>query len=196
MNVITTSLMIFRIGSTVLFASQYFTSKLASLPRIILESAVLQLVAEVLLLALLAARSDGMYIVLDSITSILVSCSVVLQINRTNTYVTIQGITFNALTIRIKLLSLKEESPDTFSLSIASSTCPPTTGSRRLHHIRSLSQVRRPWERYVNLIIVDNPYLTHVGRGTASQPKCHPYKPFELLTDSEELDGHCHTTLT
>ncbi|KAJ8087772.1 hypothetical protein PM082_006609 [Marasmius tenuissimus] len=68
MNLPTTSLMVYRIWSTVLSTSRYFISNLAPLPRIVIESAMLQLVAEVMALTLFMAGSKGFLIAMEAIT--------------------------------------------------------------------------------------------------------------------------------
>ncbi|KAF8829824.1 hypothetical protein HHX47_DHR2000210 [Lentinula edodes] len=89
LNVITTSLMSYRIWCTHRQTSLYTSgnSQLISVMRILVESAALQLVVEIILLALYSSDVNAQYIVLESIASIV-------------------GITFNALTIRIKLHSI------------------------------------------------------------------------------------------
>ncbi|KAK1217744.1 hypothetical protein PQX77_019586 [Marasmius sp. AFHP31] len=112
MNLTTTSLMVYRIWSTVLSTSRYFTSKLAPLPKIVIESAMLQLVAEVTALTLFVAGSRGFLIAMEAITPVI-------------------GITFNALTIRIKLLTSRKEIRGSRSLSFAlASGSSPTVGPR------------------------------------------------------------------
>ncbi|KAJ3920377.1 hypothetical protein F5877DRAFT_38188 [Lentinula edodes] len=80
LNVITTSLMSYRIWCTHRQTSLYTSgnSQLISVMRILVESAALQLVVEIILLALYSSDVNAQYI----------------------------GITFNALTIRIKLHSI------------------------------------------------------------------------------------------
>ncbi|KAJ8087771.1 hypothetical protein PM082_006608 [Marasmius tenuissimus] len=125
LNLTTTSLIVFRIRSTVHSTSRYFvTSKLAPLPRIFIESAMLQLVAEALALALYTAGSDGFLVVTEAIIPII-------------------GITFNALTIRIKLLSFGKENSGSYPLYVASLARPTAEGSRRSRQFQvdiSLSQ--------------------------------------------------------
>ncbi|KAJ3999407.1 hypothetical protein F5050DRAFT_1805050 [Lentinula boryana] len=91
LNIITTSLMSYRIWYThsqaTLYASGNDDSQLMSVMRTLVESAALQLVVEIVLLALYSSDINAQYIVLESIAPIV-------------------GITFNALTIRIKLRSM------------------------------------------------------------------------------------------
>lgn len=115
LNVITTSLMSYRIWSTHRKSAAYNTSqsKLLYVVRILVESAALQLIVEVVLLALYASDINAQYILLESVTPIV-------------------GITFNAITIRLKLHSMSESS------SMKSSHAHPvqTIGSmpmRRIH---------------------------------------------------------------
>ncbi|KAJ3801878.1 hypothetical protein GGU11DRAFT_767582 [Lentinula aff. detonsa] len=91
LNIITTSLMSYRIWYThsqaTLYASGNDDSQVMSVMRMLVESAALQLVVEIVLLALYSSDINAQYIVLESIAPIV-------------------GITFNALTIRIKLRSM------------------------------------------------------------------------------------------
>ncbi|KAJ3746162.1 hypothetical protein DFH05DRAFT_1458505 [Lentinula detonsa] len=91
LNIITTSLMSYRIWYThsqaTLYASDNGDSQVMSVMRMLVESAALQLVVEIVLLALYSSDINAQYIVLESIAPIV-------------------GITFNALTIRIKLRSM------------------------------------------------------------------------------------------
>ena len=74
LNTSTTVLIAFRIWSTMRSSSRYFTSKLGPVVRIVVESAMLQLIAEVLLVVVYAAGSNGYTIVLDAVVPIIVSC--------------------------------------------------------------------------------------------------------------------------
>ncbi|KAJ4466754.1 hypothetical protein J3R30DRAFT_3583420 [Lentinula aciculospora] len=89
LNIITTSLMSYRIWNTHRQSSSYASgqSRLIPILRILVESAALQLVVEIVLLALYSRDINAQYIVLESVASIV-------------------GITFNAITIRIKLHSI------------------------------------------------------------------------------------------
>ncbi|KAK1225616.1 hypothetical protein PQX77_011443, partial [Marasmius sp. AFHP31] len=110
-NLATTSLMVFRIWRTHRTSSKYlmFPSRLAPILKILIESAMLQLVAELLLFIFVAVGSDARYILLDAITPII-------------------GITFNAITIRVKLHSFKE------GANFAGGS-PPTIGSLPMRRI-------------------------------------------------------------
>ncbi|KAJ4490604.1 hypothetical protein J3R30DRAFT_111998 [Lentinula aciculospora] len=95
LNIITTSLMSYRIWYTHRQSSLYSrgNSQLMSVMRILVESATLQLLIEILLLALYSSDINAQYIVIESIASVV-------------------GITFNALTIRIKLQSMSARGSD------------------------------------------------------------------------------------
>jgi hypothetical protein len=85
LNIITTSLMSYRIWYTHRQSAAYNTgnSKLLSVVKILVESAALQLIIEIVLLALYSSGINAQYILLESVASVV-------------------GITFNAITIRIK----------------------------------------------------------------------------------------------
>ncbi|KAJ3775200.1 hypothetical protein FB446DRAFT_638356 [Lentinula raphanica] len=89
-NIVTTSLTSYRIWNTHRQSAMYTglegDHRLKSVLRILVESAALQLVVQIFLLALYTSGINAQYIILESIASI--------------------GITFNALTIRIKLESM------------------------------------------------------------------------------------------
>ncbi|KAG6831336.1 hypothetical protein H0H92_011251 [Tricholoma furcatifolium] len=93
LNITTTSLMAYRIYGTHRQSSSYNVGKSKLLPilAILIESAALQLVVEVVLLALYCSSINAQYIVLESVTSIV-------------------GITFNAITLRIKLHVMSQSS--------------------------------------------------------------------------------------
>ncbi|KAJ8502822.1 hypothetical protein ONZ45_g11409 [Pleurotus djamor] len=98
-NVMTTSLIAYRIWSTSSKSAKYKTENvLLPILRILVESAAMQLVVEVLLLALYARKSDAQYILLEIITPVV-------------------GITFNAITLRIRLRTLSSSSSNAFPLS-------------------------------------------------------------------------------
>ena len=73
LNASTSLLIAFRIWSTICSSSQCFTSELAPVARIVIESAIFQLIAEVLLLVVYFARSNGHTIILDAVVPIIVS---------------------------------------------------------------------------------------------------------------------------
>ncbi|KAJ3823652.1 hypothetical protein F5880DRAFT_1612704 [Lentinula raphanica] len=90
-NIVTTSLTSYRIWNTHRQSAMYTgvegDHRLKSVLRILVESAALQLVVQIFLLALYTSGINAQYIILESIASIV-------------------GITFNALIIRIKLESM------------------------------------------------------------------------------------------
>ncbi|KAL4255970.1 hypothetical protein AB1N83_011465 [Pleurotus pulmonarius] len=94
-NVMTTALMAFRIWRTSAKSAQYKTEN-ALLPvvRILIESAALQLVVEIVLLVLYARDVNAQYILLELVTPTV-------------------GITFNAITIRIKLRAMSKSANST-----------------------------------------------------------------------------------
>ncbi|EKM51486.1 uncharacterized protein PHACADRAFT_261647 [Phanerochaete carnosa HHB-10118-sp] len=87
-SVLTTGLMAYRIWSTERFSAKYRLDNRSLLPylRILIESAALQLIAELIVLALYASGRNAQYILLEALTPVV-------------------GITFNAITIRIALRS-------------------------------------------------------------------------------------------
>ncbi|KAJ3842651.1 hypothetical protein F5878DRAFT_374850 [Lentinula raphanica] len=89
LNIITTSLMSYRIWTTHRQSSSYASSQSHLMPilRILVESAALQLVVEIVLLALYSQDINAQYILLESVASIV-------------------GITFNIITLRIKFHSI------------------------------------------------------------------------------------------
>ncbi|RDB24654.1 hypothetical protein Hypma_008225 [Hypsizygus marmoreus] len=86
LNIITTGLIAYRIWITHVKSSAYTagTGRLLPILRIFVESAALQLIVETVLLALYCSDINAQYILLECVASIV-------------------GITFNAITIRIKL---------------------------------------------------------------------------------------------
>lgn len=119
LNIITTGLMSYRIWTTHKRSAAYSTgqSRLIPVLRILVESAALQLIVEIVLLALYCQDINAQYILLESVASIV-------------------GITFNAITIRIKLHSMKGESSSHQHSSAAASHPTQTIGSvpmRRIH---------------------------------------------------------------
>ncbi|KAF7421078.1 hypothetical protein PC9H_011598 [Pleurotus ostreatus] len=98
-NVVTTSLMAFRIWHTSARSAQYKTgSYLLPVARILIESAALQLVVEILLLALYSRTVNGQYFFRVAGADDAYSGASLL-----GCLVMPWGITFNAITIRIKL---------------------------------------------------------------------------------------------
>lgn len=68
-NIITTSLMAFRIWRTSTKSAQYKTENaLLPIARILIESAALQLIVEILLLALYSQTVNAQYILLELVT--------------------------------------------------------------------------------------------------------------------------------
>ncbi|KAF7419689.1 hypothetical protein PC9H_002281 [Pleurotus ostreatus] len=94
-NVITTTLMAFRIWRTSAQSAQYRTEN-ALLPvvRILIESAALQLIVEGVLLALYSRNANAQYVLMELVTPTV-------------------GITFNAITIRIKLRAIQKSASST-----------------------------------------------------------------------------------
>ncbi|KAJ7129174.1 hypothetical protein C8R44DRAFT_699820 [Mycena epipterygia] len=95
-NIITTSLMAWRIASTDRRASSYRVGQgnLEPILRILVESAALYLRVELILLVLYTCNNNAQFIALEAITPII-------------------GITFNAIMIRITLRSQSSPSPST-----------------------------------------------------------------------------------
>ncbi|KAJ4466768.1 hypothetical protein J3R30DRAFT_2214541 [Lentinula aciculospora] len=114
LNIITTSLMSYRIWNTYRQSSPYAKgdSPLIPIIRILVESAALQLVVEIVLLALYCSDINAQYILLESVASIV-------------------GITFNAITIRIKFQSIRAG-----SRNISSNGAMHTVGSMPMRHIQ------------------------------------------------------------
>ncbi|KAL0574163.1 hypothetical protein V5O48_007791 [Marasmius crinis-equi] len=114
LNILTTFLMAWRIWTTHATSSKYLMtpSRLAPILKILLESAILQSIAEILLLVFYVRRMNAMFILLDAITPLI-------------------AITFNTLTIRIKLHHFKEEHE-----SNGGGFNPPTIGSLPMHRLR------------------------------------------------------------
>ncbi|KAJ3891020.1 hypothetical protein GG344DRAFT_48182 [Lentinula edodes] len=100
LNIITTSLMSYRIWRTHQQSSTYVSSSSQLMPimRILVESAALQLFVETVLLALYSNDINAQYILLES------------------------AITFNAITIRIKLQSISMGGGSKFSSNGATQT--------------------------------------------------------------------------
>ncbi|KAJ3851455.1 hypothetical protein EV368DRAFT_43108 [Lentinula lateritia] len=117
LNIITTSLMGYRIWSTHRQSSRFATghnnSRLLPILRILVESAALQLIIEIVLLALYCSDINAQYILLESVASIV-------------------GITFNAITIRIKFQSIRSAA----SRNISSNGAMHTVGSMPMRHIQ------------------------------------------------------------
>ncbi|KAJ6536776.1 hypothetical protein DFH09DRAFT_1178709 [Mycena vulgaris] len=116
-NIITTALMAWRIAVAEQQASSYRIGKgnLTPILRILIESAALYLVAELILLVLYASNSNLQFIALEAITPIV-------------------GITFNAITIRITLRSQSSSSASGSGDQVADSRH-PTIGHIPLRHI-------------------------------------------------------------
>ncbi|KAH9481029.1 hypothetical protein JR316_0005548 [Psilocybe cubensis] len=92
LNIITTGLMAWRIYSTHMKSANYNVGRgrLISILRILIESAALQLIVEIVLLALYCSDINAQYILLESVTSVV-------------------AITFNTITLRIKLDTYAED---------------------------------------------------------------------------------------
>ncbi|KAJ7118540.1 hypothetical protein C8R43DRAFT_1137279 [Mycena crocata] len=115
-NVITTSLMAWRIASAEKQASPYRLGRSNLMPilRILVESAALYLIVEVILLVVYTCNSNAQFIVLEAITPVV-------------------GITFNAITIRITLRS--SSNLDSARGQLNTDTHHPTIGSIPLRPI-------------------------------------------------------------
>ncbi|KAF8830880.1 hypothetical protein HHX47_DHR1000273 [Lentinula edodes] len=126
LNIITTSLMGYRIWSTHRTSARFAShrnhnnssggnnnSRLLPILRILVESAALQLIVEIVLLALYCEDINAQYILLESVASIV-------------------GITFNAITIRIKFQSIRSAA----SRNISSNGAMHTVGSMPMRHIQ------------------------------------------------------------
>ncbi|KAH0586590.1 hypothetical protein J132_03934 [Termitomyces sp. J132] len=109
LNIITTTLMACRIWMAHKRSIAYSQGKSHLLPvlRILIESAALQLIVETILLALYCSNINAQYILLESIASIV-------------------GITFNAITIRIRLRTMADSSNQ------------PSSGS---HHVQTIGSM-------------------------------------------------------
>lgn len=91
-NIMTTGLMSYRIWLSHRSSAAYVTGKgLLPVARILIESAALQLIAEIILLALYSRDINAQYILLECVTPIV-------------------GITFNVITMRIRLHTLEKHS--------------------------------------------------------------------------------------
>ncbi|KAL0058343.1 hypothetical protein AAF712_014994 [Marasmius tenuissimus] len=105
--------MAFRIWTTQITSSKYLTmtpSKLGPVLRILLESAMIQLIAEAFLLAFFLGKVPAMNVTLDAITPVI-------------------AITFNTLTLRIKLYNFRENNRMSLPPILVDGVCPPTIGS-------------------------------------------------------------------
>ncbi|KAG6909247.1 hypothetical protein DXG01_001429 [Tephrocybe rancida] len=119
LNVMTTGLMAFRIWTTHKKTAAYSVGSAKLLPvlQILVESAALQLVVEIVLLALYCSNINAQYIVLESVASIV-------------------GITFNAITLRIKLHVMAKASSSRIASAVTHPEAVQTIGSipmRRIH---------------------------------------------------------------
>ena len=101
--------MIYRLWAAHRKSAAYDTSpkpRLLYIARILVESAALQLIVEIVLLALYCQDINAQYILLESVTSIVVLLNtfhVIVSLIRD-----LQGITFNAITIRLRLHAMAE----------------------------------------------------------------------------------------
>ncbi|KAJ6536755.1 hypothetical protein DFH09DRAFT_1178674 [Mycena vulgaris] len=128
-NIITTALIAWRIAVTEQQASSYRIGKGNLMPilRILVESAALYLVAELILLILYASNNNAQFIALEAITPIV-------------------GITFNAITIRITLRS-QSSSSASGSGSQGTDSRHPTIGHIPLRHITvNITNSKPVWE--------------------------------------------------
>ncbi|KAG6865532.1 hypothetical protein C0991_001725 [Blastosporella zonata] len=118
LNIMTTGLMGIRIWTTHRKSASYSVgqSKLLPVLQILVESAALQLVVEIVLLALYCSNINAQYIVLESVASIV-------------------GITFNAITLRIKFHAMSQSTSRVVS-AVTHPEAVQTIGSipmRRIH---------------------------------------------------------------
>jgi hypothetical protein len=105
-SLLTTSLMAFRIWSADSRAAKYRTNKsyLLAMLRTFVESTTLQLLFEIIVLAFYAAGLNAQYIILETITPIVVRvCLVPCRVSPNRAC--LQATTFNAITVRIELRS-------------------------------------------------------------------------------------------
>ncbi|KAF5346990.1 hypothetical protein D9757_013398 [Collybiopsis confluens] len=120
LNIITTFLMGYKIWITHRDSSPYNTacgsSQLIYILKVLVESAALQLIVEIILLGLYCSDLNAQYILLESVASVV-------------------GITFNAMTIRIKLHSLNSISSN-FNNNPSSQNAVQTIGSAPTRHIQ------------------------------------------------------------
>ncbi|GJE87833.1 hypothetical protein PsYK624_039160 [Phanerochaete sordida] len=126
-SLLTTGLMAYRIWSTDRFSTKYNTSRRWLWPylRILIESAALQLVAELIVLALYASQVNAQYIFLESLTPLV-------------------GITFNAITIRISLRAsetfMKKDSERQYVSGYTTrGLATQTIGGHNIHPARSIA---------------------------------------------------------
>ncbi|KAF8979609.1 hypothetical protein BDQ17DRAFT_1439389 [Cyathus striatus] len=107
--------MSYRIWTTHRNAANYHVGKgeLLSIMWILIESAALQIITEFILLVSICAYNNSQYVVLEWITPLV-------------------GITFNSVTVRIKLQSLKEAGMQTQNAN----NPVQTIGSMPLRHIK------------------------------------------------------------
>ncbi|KAF4598325.1 hypothetical protein EYR38_006722 [Pleurotus pulmonarius] len=142
-NIITTSLMAFRIWRTTHQSAKFRTDKgLIPILRILVESAALQLVVEILLLALYCSNINAQYILLELVTPVV-------------------GITFNAITIRIRLRALNTASAGS---GITKSDHVQTIGSvpmRRRIHVDITKEVEDDMEKSTDYRVID---ISHGSR--------------------------------
>lgn len=151
LNIITTTLMAYRIWIAHKRSISYVQGKGQLLPilRILVESAALQLIVEIILLALYCSNINGQYIVLESVASIVVchrfldDCYILMMHDK--------GITFNAITIRIRL-----------HLMAGSTSKPPS----RDHHVQTIgSMPLRRIEVNITQDVEENSYTDYnVGK--------------------------------
>lgn len=98
--------MAFRIWRTSTKSAKYKTENaLLPIVRILIESAALQLIVEILLLALYSRSVNAQYILLELVTPTVVSLIYIDDLDDA-ILKRLQGITFNAITIRIKLRAI------------------------------------------------------------------------------------------
>ncbi|KAK7027982.1 hypothetical protein VNI00_015068 [Paramarasmius palmivorus] len=119
LNIITTGLMSYIIWMTHKLSLSYQSSgsRLLQVMRIVIESASLQLIVELILLVFYCSDSNAQYVALELVTPIV-------------------AITFNAITIRLKLLAIKEEVESSGIPSINPGHANGTVGSIPMRRIQ------------------------------------------------------------
>ncbi|KAJ8517272.1 hypothetical protein ONZ45_g5513 [Pleurotus djamor] len=147
-NIITTSLMAYRLWNTSRKTAQFKATENRLLPilRIIVESAALQLLVEILLLALYAQRLNAQHILLELVAAVV-------------------GITFNAITLRIRLMAVASSrtTPSEFRLSKIEPIQTIGSAPSRRVKINMVTEVEEEFDTDTSAGVVSHPY---VGRQT------------------------------
>ncbi|KAG6811123.1 hypothetical protein H0H92_008856 [Tricholoma furcatifolium] len=113
LNIITTSLMAYRIWNAHRRSAAYVQGRGNLLPilQILVESAALQLVVEIVLLALYCSDINAQYIVLESVASVVVRVyEPWLRLTVSLYLISRKGITFNLITLRIRFHAMESAS--------------------------------------------------------------------------------------